>query len=512
MGCEPFLDAMFGAPDFNVVVGGRAYDPSPYVAFCALISMGAQQVPMETLGEERLGGFFHMGKIMECGGQCATPKSKSALATVYQDGTFVVKPLNTHAKCTPISVAAHTLYEKSRPDLLYGPGGCLDLTQSAYVQQPDDRSILVSGALFKIPSTFNSKYTVKLEAANITGYRAIFIGAMRDPILTGQIDSFLGLVREYVREQHVHIDEHWQLGFHKFGALGDNIGNGVGEIFIVGEALAPNQDLANSLASTARIACVHGPYPGQKATSGNLAMGIGGKMEIEMGECASFCIYHLMDLNNGEQGAKALGNAKEMTGVLPNDVDAIENDNSIFGGVADKVRPLFSWKQVIVGENILKYDNGIIGELSITPTPSLAKNSISISKGARDGGDDIERRSPRTLGDIAHIVRSKNSGPFEITFDVLFNLREVYLAVKGSSLLSSAVISELFDIKEGDIIFCGFFDQALAFKATLPRTTGGLGSSSGGFMENDVHASQQYLPLMGLQLPQGLTDVLVGVL
>ena len=34
MGPEPFLDAMEAQPDYNVVIGGRAYDPSPYVAFC----------------------------------------------------------------------------------------------------------------------------------------------------------------------------------------------------------------------------------------------------------------------------------------------------------------------------------------------------------------------------------------------------------------------------------------------------------------------------------------------
>jgi len=33
-----------------------------------------------------------MGKIMECGGVCATPKGRGATATVYTDGTFDIKP------------------------------------------------------------------------------------------------------------------------------------------------------------------------------------------------------------------------------------------------------------------------------------------------------------------------------------------------------------------------------------------------------------------------------------
>jgi hypothetical protein len=121
-----------------------------------------------------------------------------------------------------------------------------------------------------------------LEAAHVVEYRSIFIGAMKDPLLTGQIDNFLDRIQDYVKFQHAGIAEKWELGVHKFGA-GRNENGIPGEIFIVGEALAANQDLANSVASTTRIACVHGPYPGQKATSGNFAMGIGGQLELETG-------------------------------------------------------------------------------------------------------------------------------------------------------------------------------------------------------------------------------------
>ena len=41
-----------------------------------------------------------------------------------------------------------------------------------------------------------NKYSVKLEGAAIVGYRTIFIGGIRDPILIGQLDSFLDAVRK----------------------------------------------------------------------------------------------------------------------------------------------------------------------------------------------------------------------------------------------------------------------------------------------------------------------------
>lgn len=34
MGLEPYLKAMRENPDFDIIIGGRAYDPSPYAAFC----------------------------------------------------------------------------------------------------------------------------------------------------------------------------------------------------------------------------------------------------------------------------------------------------------------------------------------------------------------------------------------------------------------------------------------------------------------------------------------------
>jgi hypothetical protein len=34
MGLEPYLKAMKENPDFDIIIGGRAYDPAPYAAFC----------------------------------------------------------------------------------------------------------------------------------------------------------------------------------------------------------------------------------------------------------------------------------------------------------------------------------------------------------------------------------------------------------------------------------------------------------------------------------------------
>lgn len=180
MGPEPFYDAMTVTPDFNIIVGGRAYDPSPYIAFAAWTSKTPLNYTATPAAKRLWGGFTHMGKILECGGLCATPKCSTVRATVYQDGTFDLTPGEPQSRCTPLSVSAHTLYEKSRPDLLYGPGGWLDLTESSYELLEDGRTCRVKGGSFTFSRDVAEKYTVKLEAARVVGYRSNYMGSIKD--------------------------------------------------------------------------------------------------------------------------------------------------------------------------------------------------------------------------------------------------------------------------------------------------------------------------------------------
>jgi hypothetical protein len=179
IGPEPFVDAMEADPDFNVIIGGRAYDPAAYVAFC--IFQLKRQFPNVARSDiqARLGGFYHMGKIMECGGQCSFPKSHGAISTIYPGGEFDVRPLAPEARCSPYSVAAHVLYENTRPDFLRGPGGKLDLTRSHY-EQLDERTVRVSGSQYISSRSEGLQHCLKLEAGRMVGYRSMFLGSVRD--------------------------------------------------------------------------------------------------------------------------------------------------------------------------------------------------------------------------------------------------------------------------------------------------------------------------------------------
>ena len=283
MGAEPIVEAMRLHADADIIVAGRAYDPSPYAAFC--ISRGITDP----------GIYWHMGKIMECGAFCCEHKSQVILATVRED-SFDLEPMEEGNRCTEISVASHTLYEKTRPDLLPGPGGVLDLRTAHYLQLTD-RAVRVWGSKFKPSET----YQVKLEGAAVVGYRSIFIGGVRDPILIGVLDGFLEKVRARVEDLYPQLKSgEAKIFFHLYGKNGvmgemeTARDENLIEVGVLCEVVAPTQELANAICSNTRVAMLHAPYPGQLATGGNLALPLN-PPDNPLGQVCRFSVYHLME-------------------------------------------------------------------------------------------------------------------------------------------------------------------------------------------------------------------------
>ncbi|GAA0373239.1 DUF4387 domain-containing protein [Bacillus horti] len=101
-----------------------------------------------------------------------------------------------------------------------------------------------------------------------------------------------------------------------------------------------------------------------------------------------------------------------------------------------------------------------------------------------------------SLFELAKVLRSKNSGPFELTLDVLFDSEEKYERVKRSGVITVERICELYNIQKEDVHHLIFFDQALGFKVTMARDI-----SSGTVGDRDVYGAQQHAPLMKLMIP-----------
>jgi hypothetical protein len=101
----------------------------------------------------------------------------------------------------------------------------------------------------------------------------------------------------------------------------------------------------------------------------------------------------------------------------------------------------------------------------------------------------------KTIGDLAVLVRSKNAGPFWLTFDVMFNDEAVYRRVRDSKVINANDIARTFRRAVNDVIVVNH-DAALAVKVSFPRP-----QSSGSKLDNDVYGGQQYAPLLDLEIP-----------
>jgi hypothetical protein len=99
------------------------------------------------------------------------------------------------------------------------------------------------------------------------------------------------------------------------------------------------------------------------------------------------------------------------------------------------------------------------------------------------------------LAELASLIRSKNAGPFILTFDIMFADDDTYLRVKNSGALTVARFAKLFRCPENSVLFFEC-DNARAFKFSIPRplVQGNLG-------DGDMHGGQQFIPLMNIEIP-----------
>ena len=98
------------------------------------------------------------------------------------------------------------------------------------------------------------------------------------------------------------------------------------------------------------------------------------------------------------------------------------------------------------------------------------------------------------ITDVASVIRSKNSGPFELTLDIIFNDFEVYEKVKEKKYINQSLICELYNVTPKQIIKIVEYDPAKAIKTTIVRPL-----CSGDLGETDVYGAQQHAPLLGLE-------------
>jgi len=212
--------------------------------------------------------------------------------------SFILESPNPMRKFTRMSTAAHTLYEKSDPCHLPGPGGIINLENCSFTELPGGR-VEVRGSQFKK----TPHYWVKLEGARRIGFRAVSIAGVRDPVMISQIDKILPAVQAQVLKLSRASNNGGRIIFHIYGkdgvmgALEPNRKITAHELGIVIEALGNTQDDADMLCGLTRSTLLHYGYPGRISTAGNLAM-LFSPSDIGMGAVYEFAVYHLMKIND----------------------------------------------------------------------------------------------------------------------------------------------------------------------------------------------------------------------
>jgi hypothetical protein len=93
------------------------------------------------------------------------------------------------------------------------------------------------------------------------------------------------------------------------------------------------------------------------------------------------------------------------------------------------------------------------------------------------------------LTELCHVIRSKNSGPYEITFDLMFKSSQIFNMMCERKLINDKLVCDLYQISPEMIINIIEFAPANAIKITIVRPM-----SSGAIAETDVYGAQQHAP------------------
>jgi hypothetical protein len=99
------------------------------------------------------------------------------------------------------------------------------------------------------------------------------------------------------------------------------------------------------------------------------------------------------------------------------------------------------------------------------------------------------------LGDLAKLIRSKNAGPFTLTFDVMFEDEATYRRVVASGALTRESFAAIYRVPAEKVMFF-HHDAARAIKISIPRPYVQCDLDDG-----DAYGGQQHAPLVEMQIP-----------
>jgi hypothetical protein len=288
MGAEPFMRALEMGAD--VIIAGRATDPSIFAG----VALAAGLNP---------GPVWHAAKCIDKGYLATTrPQDGSPVLARIRDDHFTIEPTRADAYCTVSTVANITLHENPNPFLVAQPTGAIDSSACVY-EQVDERTVRVSGSLYRAAGA----PTIKLEGAQLVGYRNLLIAGIRDPRVVQRIEEFLDKYRQAIAQAARSMDiteRDYELQFRVYGkdaVMGayEPVRTPAHELGLIVDVVGRTPEISSAIAT--RL----GPTGSRLDISGGL--GGGGNFaypfspsRITVGAAYAWNIWHLMEIDPAE--------------------------------------------------------------------------------------------------------------------------------------------------------------------------------------------------------------------
>jgi hypothetical protein len=524
MGIHPLITALEAGAQY--VIAGRSCDIALFAA--DMIRRGIDA-----------GLAYHVGHVLECGALACDPGSPSdcLVAEVYDDGSAVFVAPNPDRRCTPYSIAAHSLYEESHPQLQFYPEGILAMEKTEFFAR-DDRTAGIRGSRF-VRSGKPWPWSIKLEGARRLGARKVSLLRL-DPKDAAKLPSDVFVYgRNGVQTRPVSGDE--------------------AELGIVIETTAKTEDAAVLLASLLTHYLIHYGYPGRKATAGNIAYPLspnlisfrrkdgsfGAVVPSGTRDPVFFASYATIKAAVlkiiADEFPDALANANwtifdadaqhpvALVRSIDRDPTALARRHAAEVARIAAIAPAqegsligldapdaYEWSlyHLLQNEQVIKEvmfpitwyrANGAdwletgterpvyreIGETGYTG--SLDDRTLSLIADVAPGGPP---HATERLLDMAVVIRSKDAGINRLTFDIIFTSPENYEAALWSNAFCPRAVAETLGLPPERIVGTFFVDSCNAIKISVDRP-----NISASPDEHDVFGAQQQSAIERMRVP-----------
>ncbi|KUM95208.1 hypothetical protein AQI95_43320 [Streptomyces yokosukanensis] len=100
------------------------------------------------------------------------------------------------------------------------------------------------------------------------------------------------------------------------------------------------------------------------------------------------------------------------------------------------------------------------------------------------------------LLDLCSLIRSKNAGPFWLTFDFVARDQASFERIAQPSVFTPQLFAELYGADPAHILIVRH-ERAQAVKVSFPRPV-----RQGDLTDSDSYGGQQYAPLVDLEVPE----------